>query len=94
MSVCDLTGKKAAFGNTVSHSQRKTRRKFMANMQSKTFVSSALQSKIRLSVSSSAIKTIDKSGGLDEYLIKASSDVLSTKAKALKNKIKDKIAAL
>lgn len=94
MSVCDLTGKKVAFGNKVSHSQRKTRRKFMANMQSKTFTSSALQSKVRLSVSSSAIKTIDKSGGLDEYLLKAPNDALSIKAKALKNKIKDKVATL
>ena len=91
MSTCDLTNKKPGFGNSVSHSQRKTRRKFMVNIQSKIFFSPLLQNKFKLSVSSLAIKSIDKSGGLDEYLLKASNKILSPRVKLLKKRVKEKL---
>ncbi len=60
--MCDLTGKKALKGNRVSHSNRKTKRRFNANLQTKKFFLPESGEWITLRVSTSAIKTIDKIG--------------------------------
>jgi large subunit ribosomal protein L28 len=60
--VCDLTGKKVMFGNSVSHSNHKTRRKFSPNLQRKKFFIAETGEWITLRVSTSAIKTINKKG--------------------------------
>ena len=84
--VCDLTGKKRMIGNNVSHSHRKTRRKFVPNIQNATFISKFL-GKISLSVTARAIKTIDFKGGIDRYLTKTPARKLTDQAAKLKNKI-------
>lgn len=88
MSGCELTGKKTMFGNNVSHSERKTRRKFKLNKQRKAFLSKALNVNIRFNICASVIKTIDKSGGIDDYLLNTSDELLSNKAKKIKLEIK------
>ncbi len=65
--VCDLTGKKTISGNNVSHSNRKTRRKFYPNLQEKKFFIPEENRWITLKVSTSAIRTISKKG-IGEYL--------------------------
>lgn len=60
--VCDLTGKKALKGNNVSHSNRKTKRRFHANLQEKRFFIPETGEWITLKVSTSAIRTINKIG--------------------------------
>ncbi len=60
--ICDLTGKSAMNGNNVSNSNRKTKRKFYPNLQTKRFYIPEEDSWITLKVSTSAIKTIDKNG--------------------------------
>lgn len=60
--VCDLTGKKAMKGNNVSFSNRKTKRRFKANLQNKKFFIEETGEWITLKVSTSAIKTINKNG--------------------------------
>lgn len=60
--VCDLTGKKAMKGNNVSFSNRKTKRRFRANLQNKRFFIEETGEWITLKVSTSAIKTINKNG--------------------------------
>ena len=60
--ICDLTGKHSISGNNVSHSNRKTRRKFHPNMQTKKFYMPETGEWITLKVSTSAIRTIDKIG--------------------------------
>ena len=60
--VCDLTGKKVMFGNSVSHSNHKTRRKFNPNLQRKRFFIAETGEWITLRVSTSAIRTINKKG--------------------------------
>jgi large subunit ribosomal protein L28 len=92
MSTCELTGKRPMFGNNVSHSERKTRRTFGVNIQKKFFVSEALKERFSFRVCTNAIKTIDKCG-LDAYLLKASAELLSKKAKTLKCKIKKETSA-
>lgn len=60
--ICDLTGKKAMVGNSVSFSNKKTKRKFHPNLQTKKFFVPELGEWITLKVSTSALRTIDKLG--------------------------------
>ena len=60
--ICQLTGKRPAVGNNVSHSNRKTRRRFLPNLQTKRFFIPETGETIRLKVSANAIKTINKLG--------------------------------
>jgi large subunit ribosomal protein L28 len=60
--VCDLTGKKALKGNKVSHSNRKTKRRFYPNLQTKRFFIPESEEWITLKVSTSALRTINKIG--------------------------------
>lgn len=65
--VCDLTGKKTIFGNNVSHSNRKTRRRFYPNLQEKKFFIPEENRWVTLKVAASTIKTINKKG-ISAYL--------------------------
>jgi len=60
--VCGITGKKAMVGNNVSHSQRKTKRKFSVNLIKKRFFVPEENSWITLKLSASALKTINRKG--------------------------------
>lgn len=60
--VCEITGKKAMKGNTVSHSNHKTKRKFYPNLQTKRFYVPEENRWITLKVSTEAIRTINKKG--------------------------------
>jgi large subunit ribosomal protein L28 len=60
--ICDLTGKKAMKGNSVSFSNKKTKRRFNPNLQTKRFYVPELKEWITLKVSTSALRTIDKVG--------------------------------
>ena len=60
--VCQITGKKVMVGNNVSHSNRKTKRKFYPNLQTKKFFIPEENKWITLKVSASALRTIDKKG--------------------------------
>jgi large subunit ribosomal protein L28 len=87
---CDLTGKSAQVGHKVSHSNIKTKRRFLPNLLNVTMISDALGRSVKLRVSANALKTVDHRGGLDAFLMKASDDELSTKALELKRQIKKK----
>ena len=60
--VCKLTGKKPVSGNNVSHSNRKTKRRFIPNIQKKRFYVPELDKFVTLRVSTSAMRTINKLG--------------------------------
>ena len=60
--VCDLTGKKALTGNHVSFSNKKTKRRFYPNLQTKKFYLPEENEWITLKVSTSALRTINKKG--------------------------------
>mmetsp|Transcript_22876 Transcript_22876/g.53942 ORF Transcript_22876/g.53942 Transcript_22876/m.53942 type:complete len:194 (-) Transcript_22876:94-675(-) len=62
-------GKDVRFGNQVSFSNRKTRRKWKPNVQMKRLYSEVLDEMLRFHVTTSALRTIDKYGGLDNYLL-------------------------
>jgi large subunit ribosomal protein L28 len=90
---CELTGKSAQTGHKVSHSNRKTKRRFLPNLLSVSIISDALGRSVRLRVSANALKTVDHRGGLDAFLAKAKDDELSPKALELKRQIDKKLAA-
>jgi large subunit ribosomal protein L28 len=90
---CDLTGKGAQVGHKVSHSNIKTKRRFLPNLVNVTLMSDALGRSVKLRISANALKTVDHRGGLDAFLKKASTDELSPKALKLKQEIEKKAKA-
>ena len=84
---CDLSGKAVLTGNNVSHAKRRTRRRFLPNLSNVTLQSETLKKDVRLTVSASALRTVEHRGGLDAYLLKAADDELSLKARRLKREI-------
>jgi large subunit ribosomal protein L28 len=90
---CDLTGKKAQVGHKVSHSNIKTKRRFLPNLRSVTLMSDALGRSVRVRVSANALRTVDHRGGLDAFLVKASEEDLAPKLRVLKRAIMKKRAS-
>jgi large subunit ribosomal protein L28 len=74
---CELTAKGPMVGHKVSHSNIKTKRRFLPNLCNVTFISDALGRNVRLRVSTNAIKSVDHRGGFDAFLIKAKAAELS-----------------
>jgi len=60
--VCEISGKKPISGNNVSHSNRKTRRRFLPNLQKKRIWDQESGKWVTVKISTSALKTIDKIG--------------------------------
>jgi large subunit ribosomal protein L28 len=90
---CKLTGKAVQTGNLVSHSNHKTRTRFLPNLCNVTLISDVLQRKVRMRVSASALRTVEHRGGLDAFLLKASDAGLSRGALAIKREVAKKLAA-
>ncbi len=88
---CELTGKSFQTGNNVSHAKNRTKRRFLPNLQSISFLSDKLGRKIQLKVAVSTIRTVEKKGGLDEFLINTPNSKLASKAKKIKKAIINKI---
>lgn len=87
---CELTGKSALTGHKVSHSNRKTKRRFLPNLLNVTLMSDSLGRSVRLRVSANALKTVDHRGGLDAFLLKAKGEELSARALELKRQVQKK----
>jgi large subunit ribosomal protein L28 len=90
---CELTGKAVLVGHRVSHSNRKTKRRFLPNLLNVTMISDALGRSIKLRVSANALKTVDRRGGLDAFLAKASDGDLSPRMRDIRREILKKQAA-
>ena len=84
---CELTGKAVQSGNNVSHSNRKTRTRFLPNLCQVTLISDALGRSVRLRVAAAALRSVEHRGGLDNFLVKAHDEQLSDGAVALKRAI-------
>jgi large subunit ribosomal protein L28 len=77
----------------VSHSNIKTKRRFMPNLRNVTLISDTLGRKVRVRVSANALKSVDHRGGLDAFLLKANDVDLAPKMLELKRQIVKKKAA-
>ena len=89
---CELTGKAVQSGNNVSHSNRKTRTRFLPNLCQVTLISDTLGKGFRLRVAAAAIRSVEHRGGLDAFLAKASDLELSSGALTIKRDIARKLA--
>ena len=89
---CEITGKGVQAGNNVSHAHNKTRRRYLPNVQRTSLMSDALGEMVRMRISTRAIRTIEKNGGLDAFLLGTSNRKLTPEALRLKRRI-EKAAA-
>ncbi|AWN35495.1 50S ribosomal protein L28 [Methylobacterium radiodurans] len=89
---CELTGKAVQVGHLVSHSNRKTKTRFLPNLCNVTLQSDALNKSVRLRITAHALRSVEHRGGLDAFLIKAGETDLSQTAKLLKREIHKKLA--
>jgi large subunit ribosomal protein L28 len=84
---CRITGKGVLTGNNVSHANNRSRRRFLPNLRMASLVSDALNQVVRLRLSANGIRTVEKSGGLDAFLLKTSDAKLPPEALTLKRRI-------
>ena len=84
---CQITGKGVMSGNNVSHANNRTRRRFLPNLQRTSMNSEILGRDVTLRVATSAIRTVEKHGGLDAFLLQARNAELADDARALKREI-------
>ena len=89
---CELTGKGPLVGHKVSHSNIKTKRRFMPNLCNVTLTSDILGRSIRARISANALKSVDHRGGLDAFLLKAKESELAPRMLELKRAIQKKQA--
>ncbi|MGY8990617.1 MAG: 50S ribosomal protein L28 [Rhodospirillales bacterium] len=89
---CDLSGTGVMSGNNVSHAHNKTRRRFLPNLQEISLYSDALNKSVRLRLMTSTVRTVEKKGGIDAYLMAAKQTDLSPEIRRLKKRIKSAIA--
>ena len=89
---CELTGKGPMSGQLRSHAENKTKRKFRPNLVEVTLMSDVLRRNVRLRISAHALKSVERSGGLDAFLAKAKDDALSDRCLRLKRDVKKAIS--
>ena len=85
--VCEISGKKPMSGNNVSHANNRTKRRFIPNLQNVKLYSGTLKKYINLNITVRTMKTVEKNGGLDSYLIKTSNRNLADTAIKIKKQI-------
>ena len=85
---CDFTGKGVQAGNNVSHAHNKSRRRFLPNLHPNSLYSDALGESVQIRVSVAGVRTIEKRGGLDAYLLSTPSAKLGKTARVLRRRIK------
>ena len=90
---CALTGKQPQFGHNVSHSNRKTNRRFVPNLQRVTLYSDTLRRKVPLRICTRALRSVQKDGGLDAYLLATADAKLAPEGLRLKHQLKRTLAS-
>jgi large subunit ribosomal protein L28 len=88
---CELTGKGVQVGHKVSHSNHKTKRRFLPNLVNVTLASDALSRSVRLRISANGLRSVEHRGGLDAFLLKAADTDLSQTALDLKRELVKKL---
>ncbi|KAH9944891.1 hypothetical protein B0H21DRAFT_694229 [Amylocystis lapponica] len=83
-------GKTKQYGNNVPFSKHKTRRSWLPNIQSKRLFSDALQDFVKVKVSTRALKTIKKYGGIDQYVLKTKPELLGWEGMRIRVMVREK----
>ena len=89
---CELTGVGPMVGHNVSHSNIKTKRRFLPALSPATLQSDVLGQSFKLRITNAALRTLDFRGGLDTFMVKAKDELLSPRALKIKRQIKAKLA--
>ena len=89
---CELTGKIPLKGHNVSHANNKTKRRFLPNLKKVKFKSEILKKSLKLRVSNSGVRSVDKKGNFDEFIKSAKSRNLSLRLRKLKKSLISKLA--
>ena len=89
---CELTGTNRQIGHKVSHSNIKTKRSFEPNLVNVTLTSDALGRSYKMRVTAAALRSVDHTGGLDAFLLKASEEKLSDRAAKIRRDLKKKLS--
>jgi large subunit ribosomal protein L28 len=89
---CELTGIGPMVGHNVSHSNIKTKRRFLPSLKTVKVASESLGQTFSLRISNAALRTLDYKGGLDAFIVKARDENLSIAAQRIKRQIKAKLA--
>ena len=89
---CELTGKIPLKGHKVSHANNKTKRRFLPNLKKVKFTSEILKRNLRINVSNSAVRSVDKKGSFDQFLKDVKNKNLSPRLKKIKKTILAKTA--
>jgi large subunit ribosomal protein L28 len=87
---CVLSGKGVQSGNNVSHANNKTRRRFLPNIKSRRFYSEGLATSVRLRVAINTLRTIEKRGGLDGFLLSSKDAELPDNLRQMKKRLEAK----
>src|ERR1700733_943833 len=85
--VCSVTGKKPHYGNSVSHANNKTRRRWEPNLQMCSFPSEILGKMVPLRLTTNGIRTVEHNGGLDAWLLGTRDNRLGAAALKIKKLI-------
>src|SRR5579864_8185282 len=90
---CELTGVGPMVGHHVSHSNVKSKRRFLPALSPVTLQSETLGQTFSLRISNAALRTVDFKGGLDVFLLGARDETLSARALKIKKQVKARQAA-
>ncbi len=89
---CVLTGKGVLVGNNVSHANNKTKRRYLPNLQSRRLFSEGLGETVRLKIALNTLRTIDKQGGLDGFLMSSKERDLPADLRRMKKRLEERQA--
>lgn len=85
--VCEFSGTGPFTGNAVSHSNRKTRKRWLPNIKLKKYHFEELGHTVSLKLSARSIRTIDKLGGITTAVVQAKEGNLSDRLKKVRREI-------
>jgi large subunit ribosomal protein L28 len=84
---CELTGIGPQSGHNVSHSNRRTKRVFAPNLQRTSLYSNTLDQSVGLRITTRALRTVQRHGGIDAFLLGTADDRLAPEGRRLKRRI-------
>lgn len=84
---CEITGKKPLVGNSVSHANNKTKRRFLPNLQVASFFSNTLKRSVKVTASTHGIRTVEHKGGIDNFLLGTAPSKLSPALRKVRKQI-------
>lgn len=91
---CEITGKKPLVGNSVSHANNKTKRRFLPNLQGASFFSTGLKRNIRVSATTHGIRTVEHKGGIDAFLLDTAPSKLTPELRKYRKQLVAKLGDL